>query len=220
MDRKYTFENPKNFNIKYTIFLPKNCPLCGAGIGNKPAYIGDLFHSNNTGLFYTLTECFSCDHPFLSIYELPAFSQVITKHDDYPRKIERTNFEIEIDALFPRFVQIYNQSELAEACGLFDICGAGYRRSLEFLIKTYLIQSTNEDQETIEKATLSQAINKINDEKLRKAAIGGCWLGNDFTHYKRKYEKAEIDDLKQYIMDTVGWIILEMHNRQDISDLR
>lgn len=40
-----------------------------------------------------------------------------------------------ISELSPNFCEIYNQAYIAEQTNLMQICGTGYRKSLEFLIK-------------------------------------------------------------------------------------
>ena len=46
-----------------------------------------------------------------------------------------------ISELSPNFCEIYNQAYIAEQTNLMQICGTGYRKSLEFLIKDYLIST-------------------------------------------------------------------------------
>ena len=64
-----------------------------------------------------------------------------------------------ISELSPNFCEIYNQAYIAEQTNLMQICGTGYRKSLEFLIKDYLISITPEDQhETIRNKFLNNCI--------------------------------------------------------------
>ena len=46
-------------------------------------------------------------------------------------------FHGEISELSENFVEIYGQSQVAENQGLNKICGVGYRKALEFLIKDF-----------------------------------------------------------------------------------
>lgn len=57
----------------------------------------------------------------------------------YPAPVRVKDFSQEIKDLSPNFVKIYHQAEQAENTGLSDICGLGYRKALEFLVKDYAI---------------------------------------------------------------------------------
>jgi len=59
------------------------------------------------------------------------------------------------------FCEIYKQASCAESYGLNEICGVGYRKSLEFLVKDFLITKSEElgvDKDTITKTTLYNCI--------------------------------------------------------------
>ena len=55
-----------------------------------------------------------------------------------PQADTQRDFETTITEASPHFVVIYNQAAKAEASGLNQLCGPGYRKALEFLIKDYL----------------------------------------------------------------------------------
>ena len=48
---------------------------------------------------------------------------------------EPTSFTPAIENVSPKFVMIFNEALTAESNGLYEVCGCGYRRALEFLIK-------------------------------------------------------------------------------------
>ena len=66
-----------------------------------------------------------------------------------------------------------------------QICGTGYRKSLEFLIKDYLISTLPEDQhEAIKNKFLNNCIrDNISNINIKTVASRAVWLGNDETHY-------------------------------------
>lgn len=108
------------------------------------------------------------------------------------------------------FQEIYRQAHFAEAYGLTEICGVGYRKSLEFLVKDFLLSKAEEygiDKETIIKSFLSKCISKyIKDPMTRSVAERATWLGNDETHYYRKWENKDISDLKTLLRLTINAI--------------
>lgn len=106
------------------------------------------------------------------------------------------------------FVKLYNEAYAAEQMDLMEVCGVGYRKALEFLIKDYAIQ--NKDDQTVEKIKkklLMQCIDDYVDDAMVKAvAKRAVWLGNDETHYVRKWEEKDVQDLKSLIRLTTLWI--------------
>ena len=105
------------------------------------------------------------------------------------------------------FVQIYNETNHAEQLGLSSIVGPGYRKALEFLIKDFLISENSGEKDQIVKMSLQNAIQqKIQDENLKACAERATWLGNDETHYLRKWTDKDINDLKVLITLSVNGI--------------
>ncbi|MBB1378870.1 hypothetical protein H5120_12255 [Pseudoalteromonas sp. SR43-2] len=48
--------------------------------------------------------------------------------------------------------------------------------------------------------------NYVTDENLKSCANRAVWLGNDETHYIRKWENHDLKDLKILIQLTCTWI--------------
>jgi hypothetical protein len=116
-------------------------------------------------------------------------------------------FAEDIKALSPDFVKILAQSKTAEAYKLDQVCGVGYRKALEFLIKDYCISLFPARADEIKSKFLGTCIKEfVDDEKVRACAEFAAWLGNDETHYVRKWEDKDIEDLKTLIALTVNWI--------------
>lgn len=86
----------------------------------------------------------------------------------------------------------------------------GYRKSLEFLIKDYAKILDPDESETIEKMMLSPCIQKyIDHPKIKATATASVWLGNDETHYIRKFTDKDVEDLKRFINSCVYWILAD-----------
>ncbi|RKR08276.1 uncharacterized protein DUF4145 [Flavobacterium sp. 81] len=106
---------------------------------------------------------------------------------------------------------IYNQAFTAEQQGLDEICGVGYRKALEFLIKEYAIKNNPEKKDAIEKKLLGSCIAEhVDDTRIKAVAKRAVWLGNDETHYIKKWEGKNLEDLKKLIELTVHWIEMEV----------
>lgn len=83
-----------------------------------------------------------------------------------PRKTyHKTQFSQRIISLSSNFVKLYRQSERAELDGLDEICGMGYRKALEFLVKDFAIHEHPDNTKEIIKLPLSQCITDYIDSE-------------------------------------------------------
>lgn len=188
------------------------CPLCGTGIA--PNYlISAYYHTRQDDCDIPagvcLCVCPSCNDAFFVKYDFQdqtsTLPLVVAPKNHIPRK-----FDPVLNDVSPKFIEIYNQAEFAEINGLNEISGMAYRKALEFLIKDYIIRKEPDGKSTIEEMTLSNCIaNKVVDKRIQDCATGATWLGNDFSHYKRRHSEYEIEDLKAFIDATVYWIMME-----------
>lgn len=113
----------------------------------------------------------------------------------------------DVAAISPQFVEIYRQASAAEGYKLTEVAGVGYRKALEFLIKDYCINADPKNAEFIKGKFLANVINDhIPDENIKACASRATWLGNDETHYVRRWDDKDIKDLKALITLTVSWI--------------
>ncbi len=129
-------------------------------------------------------------------------------------------FRSEIVDLSPDFIKIYNQAAAAELGELTEICGAGYRKSLEFLIKDYLIHLEPEKEAEIKSKLLGPCISGITDHDIKTCAQRATWLGNDETHYIRKWEDKDLNDLKILIDLTVNWITNKLLMERYVTEMQ
>lgn len=78
---------------------------------------------------------------------------------------------------------------------------------MEFLVKDYAISIHPEHKSQIESSQLARCIaDFIDNEKIKTLAKASAWLGNDETHYIRKHQNHNIQDLKRFIKATVAYI--------------
>ncbi len=125
---------------------------------------------------------------------------VVSRDQEFAPAVQKTSAE---------FCATYNEAYRAEANGLTRVCGPGYRKALEFLIKDFLICKCPNHQEKIIKSRLGRCIDEyVDDERIKAAAKRAAWLGNDETHYYRRWSDKDVQDLKKLISMTVNWIDL------------
>lgn len=123
----------------------------------------------------------------------------------------------------PSFVKIYNQAYHAEQVNLNQICGVGYRKALEFLIKDYLISKESDAQtiENIKSKFLNNCIqDNVQNENIKNVAKRAVWLGNDETHYIRVWADKDVNNLKQLIDLTVRWIENEVETERVLQEMQ
>lgn len=127
-----------------------------------------------------------------------------------------------ITSISASFSEIYNQAYHAEQLNLDQICGVGYRKALEFLIKDYLISKETDDakKENIKNKFLNNCIKEnIQNENIKNVAKRAVWLGNDETHYTRKWEDKDVSHLKHLIDLTIRWIENEVETERVLQEM-
>lgn len=125
-----------------------------------------------------------------------------------------------ISQLSPAFCTIFNQSLAAEQQSLFQICGVGYRKALEFLIKDYLVAKDPKSAEKIQKKFLGKCIEQdVENPNIKVVAKRAAWLGNDETHYVREWKDQDLTDLKRLIKLAIDWIEMEKLTEEAIEEM-
>ena len=206
------FEDKLHYSVLYD--EPDNCPLCHYAI--TPSHIEDEWYTDNSGSRHLaiLYICPHCFRPFVAHFiDNNPLGAVMSPHLDYcgPSLFSPQVFEDDILALSPQFATIYNQALEAENRGLDEIAGIGYRKALEFLVKDYCKHVYPENGDKIERLSLSQCIsNYITYEKINTPASRAVWIGNDETHYIRKYENRDVSDMKKFIAAILHYISMEL----------
>lgn len=182
------------------IKLPNTCPHCNQ-IMTPDVIRTSTFYKNtdDKAVFALLVRCVHCKEFYALSYILldAHFNNSLIPYT-YTKNVEY-DIPKEIELFSPVFKEIYQQSQLAEVYNFTHIAGIGYRKSLEFLIKDFLITVNQEDSDKISKLPLGQAIQLLNNSKLLTLSKAATWIGNDETHYVKKYEDKDISDMKKYI---------------------
>lgn len=198
-----------NSNIKISN-VPNECPYCHKFI--QPI---ERYRTGTSDGIEIVFECVNikCRKLFIAYYKILE-GQFIEFEKCNIGTFKEISFDDVINRISPSFVKIYNEAYFAEQNNLLEICGIGYRKAIEFLIKDYLI-AKNPDKETeIKLKFIGNCINDdISDIKIKEVAARAVWLGNDETHYVRKWEKQSLKDLKNLILLTLHWMsMVELHN--------
>lgn len=183
------------------------CPHCGIESRPSTQKLNNMHFPNreNYQVLY-LHECPGCNSQFITIQDRAIGSEgFLLTLIKYPT--ETLPFTDSIRHLSPEFTKIYNQAFCAEQLGLHDICGMGYRKAVEFLIKDYCILEHQESEEEIKPMLLSQVISKyISDNQVKTLASRCAWLGNDEAHYVRLHTDRSFEDLKVFIHALIQYI--------------
>ena len=117
-------------------------------------------------------------------------------------------------------MEIYGQAAAAEEHQLSQITGVGYRKALEFLVKDYCIAKQPDKAEEIKRTPQATCIKTyVDDANTKRCAERAAWLGNDETHYVRRWEDKDINDLKTLIKLTMAWLQNSLLTEKYLSDM-
>jgi len=204
------------------------CPFCNCAI--EPiilnAYINNNIDEIKDGtLSWVIFKCprNNCGYIYIGVY---SYFDQYNDHsfkfgDSFPVLPTEKAFSDQIKNISPDFIKIFNQAFSAEQYNLQLIIGPGYRKSLEFLIKNYASTKSDESKkEEIQRKPLGEVINLyIDDSRIKSMAKRAAWLGNDETHYLKKWEGKDVEELKTLIELTVKWIEMVELSDKYVKDM-
>lgn len=190
---------------------PNDCPYCHAKI--NPIFKSEQ-HSRE-GLYtkevFLICPVTRCGKGFVAFYAADdGRGAYWYKYVNKPNPVEHECSDI-INEISENFCTIFNQSYHAEQLGLLEISGVGYRKAFEFLIKDFLTTKNPTKEDLIKKMQIGQCIaDYVDDTKLKACAKRAFWLGNDHTHYIKRWEDRDLQDLKTLIKLSINWIESEI----------
>jgi hypothetical protein len=207
---------------------PDSCPICQRGV--KPiqhlALCDKRKGYSDENSLKALQIIYRCPKEDCSNLFIAYYSPTSSIYDEFmfvnclPYTPTLNTFSNEIQAISPIFQEVYNQAAIAESQNLMQICGPGYRKALEFLIKDYLIKLEPESKAEIETESLAVSINtRVTNSKIRSVSERAVWLGNDETHFVRKWSNKDLSDLKKLILATMHWIEQEELAKDILIDM-
>jgi hypothetical protein len=199
------------------------CPLCHSSI--KPVY--RYAWMDKRGL-QAVFECpkENCQKLFIAYYRVSTADEKSMLETEYyysssePIRIKEKAFSETITSISAEFCEVYNEAQIAEQRRLRNICGYGFRRALEFLIKDYLIHEKKDEKEEIENKSLLDCIEQyVDDSRIKECAKMAAWLSDGESHYYRKWGDKDLNDLKVIIDLTVNWIESESLAKKIIEEI-
>jgi hypothetical protein len=201
--------------------IPDRCPVCLNGI--QPIELNQLFLKKEFMEVVFRCPRQDCQRFFIAQYYSyygTAGGLRAQLRSCVPLTVSVSDVSPVITAISPDFTAIFKQAEEAEKRNLLLVCGPGYRKALEFLIKDYVIRSNREKAEEVKKLLLGACISKyVTSDRVKQVAARAVWLGNDETHYLRKWEGKDLQDLKALIALTVHWIEMEELTEAVMKDM-
>ena len=196
--------------------VPNECPICRVKIAAECFSQG--FEFNNILEMYYRCANSKCYRSFIALYRLDQGQTKAQNSRHYslerclPREPHEKAVSPVITDISPSFVKIFAQAQTAEDHGLDEVAGPGFRKALEYLIKDYAISlaTDEESKNDIRKIQLQPVIKKyLSGKNLSIVSTRAAWLGNDETHYERRWVGKDLKDLKKLIEAVEHFIAME-----------
>lgn len=190
--------------------IPEHCPFCGHDVSLNRVF---SCQSKTGRVYVCLCPRTECQAVFFIRWANGNFTV-------YPSEANMDKISSEIYTVSPDFYEAYKQSSIAENSGLSMICGMGYRRAAEYLVKDYLVAFADLDKskEEIYKMSFSSAISMLPEPQLIDIAKASAWLGNDEAHTFRKWTNYDIQKLKSFIQSLASYASFKL-NAQEANQL-
>lgn len=209
---------------KQAINYNEVCPHCERSV--TPISVSGYINQKYNHEVYALTECPSCGKPTLHIGgQKNNKASSCTFYDYEPKKLTQHSFHTEIVELYPDFVRVYQEAYKADQLNLLEVCGMGYRKAFEFLIKSYCLLNKEVAMQNLQRKPKTKIPElKRWEEYVSHKNLGflikncfsaprviavmerAAWIGNDETHFKRKHENHDKETLKILISLSVNFI--------------
>lgn len=177
--------------------IPTVCPHCSSSL--QPIIRDSRLLAFGEQLLLVISYIGNCCNvPFYATYKY--CNSQTTLLDIYPH-LKSITLPDKIKELSPRFANLYEQSYSAEQNGCIELAGSGYRNSIEILIKDFAINKLKAPENEVCKMSLYEAIGTyLKEVNLETSAADVIRvLGNDYTHYQRKYNDIDFIVVKKYL---------------------
>lgn len=201
--------------------VPKVCPHCHKEMLPTIVSKSEITKSGNQKVFALLLRCHICSSFYAAEYiysnRSGNINQTLVPYH-YSPTVD-LDIPSNIKEISENFESIYTQSETAYQLNLKQIAGMGYRKSIEFLIKDFLIFLNPKDTDKILKLTLDNAISQIDNEKLQNLARMTNYLANDQVHIRTLHPTKDIDDLRDFLKNLVLLISFEINYHDGLDTI-
>lgn len=203
---------------EYKIYeLPTFCPRCRKNaipkiLGPVSIYVDD--DGPGEWVVGVPLTCGRCQRGYVAEYSGGHYTG--TDYDDdleymgtVPEAEPHVSVSEALTKISPSFAKVYDEAVAAQATGLEELSGAGYRRALEFLVKDYLISKEPGKAAQFRRMPLAVCIrDHINLPEVQDLAKEAVNIGNDFVHFTQ-YGKREVQELRGLINLVWRWIELQ-----------
>lgn len=212
------------------------CPFCKAKV--TPRFDAALFRWKSYPKTYRFLATFPCcqQQHFLNCDKLDCYdgnpnedlnNTLYPRYDaewtveDLPKIMLKKNAVPEaIRELSPAFEDVYNEAYAARQMGYSQICGGGYRKALEVLLKDYASFLHPDKRDEILRMELGNCIKQyIDSEAIQVFANRASWLGNDQLHYTRTWTELDIFDLETLVEQSITAIELEEKRKRLLQQM-
>jgi hypothetical protein len=203
-------------NHSYAVDVPDECPVC-----HRYSEVGFVTADpveNGQGVQAVFRCAYQgCRVFFICSYGPKPSSELLAGR---PLKPPHSMFPETISTLSPMFVSIFKEADEAKHLGLKQIAGPGYRKAFEFLIKDYAKSLAPNKEKEIETKFSGTVVNEfISDARIQAVARRCLWLGNDETHYLRKWTDHDVEDLVVLIKLTTSWVEIEHLSKNYVQEM-
>lgn len=198
------------------LVIPDKCPICHHH--SQVTILSKASSGNGT----TAGAMFKCGYkPCQAVYfGYYTLVNLVNSPVIFPSLPDVSFISDTVKEISPNFYEIFLQAESAFNEGLTQIAGPGYRKALEFLIKDYASHLHPDHKDEIEKSYMGKVIaDYIEEKRILEVSKRAAWLGNDETHYKRKWEDRDIHDLRELILLVVMEIDASEKYRQYLIEM-
>ena len=191
------------------VTLPSICPRCGRDLSAIPLSSNHVGNFNYEETYAVVIQCLLCKKSiYLDVKRSSASPMIGIILNSYPGN-QIFDLPSGIEVLYPDFAKMYCEAASAEARNFSGICGMGFRKALEILVKQYAVKAFPADADTIYKEFLSQTISRIQNAKIQTLARAATWLGNDQTHLQTIHPEYSVADIKAFIKTLCYHILME-----------
>ena len=203
---------------------PDQCPRCHAKL--VPRYVGTfartLAKESDVEEVFQCTSA-QCGGLFIAVFKptaLPNNPPWYKFTRSIPLEAEAPQVSDLVRSVSAAFFETYSQALVSESLGLTQLTGIGLRKALEFLVKDFAIQEHPGEAEAIKKKALAACIaDYLTDPGTKEMAKRAAWIGNDETHYIRKWEDKDVSDLKVLLRLTMNGIENVLLTKKYIAEM-
>lgn len=150
--------------------------------------------------FAILAQCPSCHKYFVMPYRLPFGTNTPepTEYEYFAPKI-KLNFSEEISKVSKHFIDLYEESLIAEKKHLDNLAEMGFKKSIEILVKDSLCYFSKESEENLSQFLLKDAVYKIPDSNISSLALTSSWLNENTAYPNHEFKQKNIENMKNFI---------------------